>query len=130
MKNLFGLNNIMEEDIDKVDRKYFSTEEIRRAFKEIDLSTTHQTNDLIDKIIEFLKSNDGDKIKINLHEYGYKCSDGCCFNYGTITTLNGVDLPLHNQDTETIISQILTNLGFDVEVTSDYDCVFNSDQNN
>lgn len=41
----------------------------------------------------------GSVLKINLTEYGYSCGDGCCYNYGTITTVNGVELPCHNQDT-------------------------------
>lgn len=58
----------------------------------------------------------GSVLKIKLHEYGYHCSDGCCYNYGTITTVNGVELPCHNQDAGTILSQVLEHLGYKVEV--------------
>ena len=61
------------------------------------------------------------KIKIDLHEYAYNCSDGCCFNYGTITTVNGVELSAHNQDVETILRQVLEHLGYSVEIETTYD---------
>ena len=58
----------------------------------------------------------GSVLKINLTEYGYSCGDGCCYNYGTITTVNGVELPCHNQDAGTILSQVLEHLGYKVEI--------------
>lgn len=57
-----------------------------------------------------------DKLKIELEEYGYSCGDGCCYNYGTITKVNGVELEFHNQDAATILEQVLKHLGYDVEV--------------
>lgn len=42
---------------------------------------------------------------------------GCCTNYGTITTVNGVELESHNQDSYTMIKQILEHLGYEVEIT-------------
>jgi len=62
------------------------------------------------------------KVKIELEEYWYKCGDGCCDNYGTITRVNGVELDLHNQDTRTILKQVLEHLGYDAEIieTQDY----------
>jgi hypothetical protein len=56
------------------------------------------------------------KVKIELEEYSYDCADGCCTNYGTITKVDGVELPLHNQDTATMIEQILEHLGYEVEI--------------
>jgi len=44
-----------------------------------------------------------EQLRITLHEYGYRCSDGCCFNYGIITKVNGIEMPSHNIDTETIL---------------------------
>jgi len=58
-------------------------------------------------------------LKIKLHEYGYSCSDGCCYTYGTITTVNGIELPSHNQDAETILCQVLEHLGYKVEIDDD-----------
>ena len=57
-------------------------------------------------------------LQIELNDYYYNCADGCCTNIGTIVKVNDVELPLHNQDTQTIITQILEHLGFDVNVTS------------
>ena len=54
------------------------------------------------------------KLNIKIEEYSYECGDGCCLNYGTITTVNDVKLPCHNQDTETIVKQILEHLGYAV----------------
>lgn len=59
----------------------------------------------------------GSVLKINLHEYGYSCGDGCCYNYGTVTTVNGNELPCHNQDAATILSQVLEHLGYTVEMS-------------
>jgi hypothetical protein len=64
---------------------------------------------------------DDKKLKITFTEYGYSCGDGCCYNSGTITTVNGVELPLHNDDGETIAQQILEHLGYKVEVEYIYD---------
>lgn len=63
----------------------------------------------------------GSVLKVELHEYGYSCGDGCCYNYGTITTVNDIELPCHNQDVETILRQVLEHLGYKVEITSSYD---------
>jgi hypothetical protein len=63
----------------------------------------------------------GNLLKIKIEEYGYSCADGCCYNYGTITTVNDIELPCHNQDVETIVSQILTHLGYTVEFETESD---------
>jgi len=57
-----------------------------------------------------------EKIKIELIDYDYDCADGCCTYYGTTTKVNGVELECHNQDTATIVKQILEHLGYEVEV--------------
>lgn len=56
------------------------------------------------------------KLNIKIDEYYYNCSDGCCTNYGTITTVNELELPCHNQDAPTMIKQILEHLGYEVEM--------------
>ena len=61
------------------------------------------------------------KIEIKLKEYSYSCGDGCCLNYGTITTVNGNELDLHNSDTGAIVKQILEHLGYEVEINEDWD---------
>ena len=58
----------------------------------------------------------GSVLKINLTDYEYSCGDGCCYNYGTITKVNGIKLPCHNQDVGTILSQVLKHLGYKVEI--------------
>jgi hypothetical protein len=56
------------------------------------------------------------KLNITLEDYDSTCFDGCCYNYGTITTVNGVELECHNQDTESIVRQILEHLGYNVTI--------------
>jgi hypothetical protein len=60
------------------------------------------------------------KIKIDLIEYDYDCADGCCTTYGTITKVNDIELHFHNQDSGTIITQILEHLGYEVELNEEY----------
>ena len=61
-----------------------------------------------------------EKIKIELDEWMYECGDGCCTNYGTTTKVNGVEMELQNQDTATIVEQILQHLGYEVEIIETY----------
>jgi len=61
-----------------------------------------------------------DKIYIELNEYSYNCTDGCCTDYGTVTTVNGKELQCHNQDTATILQQVLEELGYDVDINETY----------
>jgi hypothetical protein len=60
------------------------------------------------------------KLKIQLNEFSYTCGDGCCDNYGTNVYVNGVEMPLINQDTGTIVKQILEHLGYNVEIIETY----------
>lgn len=62
-----------------------------------------------------------EKLKIELKEYSYSCIDGCCHNYGTIVKVSGHEMPYRNQDTETILRQVLEHLGYDVEIDHTYD---------
>ena len=76
------------------------------------------------KVHSFIKQNQvymRESVKIKLHEYYYSCGDGCCSNYGTITTVNGVEMESHNQDVQTILEQVLTHLGYKVEIETTYD---------
>ncbi len=63
----------------------------------------------------------GAVLKIELNEYDYTCGDGCCRNFGTITIVNGIELPCHNQDAGTILRQVLEHLGYKVEIDYGYD---------
>jgi len=61
-----------------------------------------------------------EKLIINLHEYDTQCADGCCIDYGTVTTVNGVELQNHNPDSAKILQQVLEHLGYKVEITETY----------
>jgi len=56
------------------------------------------------------------KLVIELNEYSYNCADGCCTNYGTIVKVDGVEMPYHNQDTPTILEEVLRHLGYEAEI--------------
>ena len=56
------------------------------------------------------------KVVIELNEYQTRCGDGCCMDYGTNVIVNGVEMMHHNEDQETIITQILEHLGYEVEI--------------
>ena len=71
-----------------------------------------ESDETLLKIKEFKK-----KLNILFTEYNHTCGDGCCLSYGTITTINSIELPFHNQDAETIVRQILEHLGYEVETT-------------
>jgi hypothetical protein len=60
------------------------------------------------------------KIKIEMDEWMYNCSDGCCTEYGTTTKVNGEELPLINEDTGTIVKMVLEHLGYEVELIETY----------
>jgi len=59
-----------------------------------------------------------EKLKIEIEQWSHSCGDGCCLTYGTTTTVNGVEMPLDNEDTGTIVEMILQHLGYEVEVNS------------
>lgn len=61
------------------------------------------------------------KVKVELHEYTYDCGDGCCTDYGTLTVVNGKELPCHNQDVATILRIVLEELGYEVEIEETYE---------
>jgi hypothetical protein len=64
---------------------------------------------------------DKKKVKIDFKHWSYTCADGCCTNYGMLTYVNGEELPLQNEDVETVVEQILIALGYDVEVETIYE---------
>jgi hypothetical protein len=98
--------------------------ELKQCYKEeiemgndMDLNTFLMDN--IDDEIAFLQK-DKPVLNIKLEEYCHTCGDGCCTDYGTITTVNGEELPCHNQDASTIVKQILEHLGYKVEMEEEY----------
>jgi ABC-type proline/glycine betaine transport system substrate-binding protein len=61
------------------------------------------------------------ELDINFHEYSYSCGEGCCTDYGTITTINGVVLEDNTSEYTVIIKQILEHLGYKVNITTTED---------
>jgi hypothetical protein len=59
---------------------------------------------------------EGNDVVITLEDYHYECGDGCCSEWGTITTVNGKELPFRNDDVETILRGVLCELGYKVEI--------------
>lgn len=61
------------------------------------------------------------ELNIVVDEGYYTCSDGCCTEYGTHVTVNGVDLPCNNyQDVGTHLKKVLEHLGYTVNLTETY----------
>lgn len=61
------------------------------------------------------------ELNIVVDESYYTCSDGCCTEYGTHVTVNGVDLPCNNyQDVGTHLKKVLEHLGYTVNLTETY----------
>lgn len=64
------------------------------------------------------------KVKIRLKEFHYQCADFCCDWWGTITTVNDEELECQNSDVYTILKEVLTKLGYEVDIEEeegDYD---------
>lgn len=60
-----------------------------------------------------------EKLIIDLEEYDYTGSSNDI--YGMVTKVNGVEMPFHNLDVDTILEQVLTHLGYEVEINRSYD---------
>lgn len=81
-----------------------------------------ETTFLIEKIRSMVQNGilqenvGGSVLKISMRDYSNECGDGCCHDYGTITTVNGVQMQAHNTDKETIMRQVLEYLGYKVEI--------------
>lgn len=54
------------------------------------------------------------KIIIDLEEYDYTGSSNDI--YGMVVKVNGVEMPYYNMDVDTILEQVLTHLGYEVEI--------------
>lgn len=56
-------------------------------------------------------------VRVSFEDYEYKCSDGCCYDYGTIIRVNDTQLPSNNfQDVGNSVEQVLNYLGYNVEI--------------
>ena len=54
--------------------------------------------------------------EIILEEYFSSCADGCCSDYGTIVTVNGVELESRDLSTEVILCEVLKALGVKADI--------------
>jgi hypothetical protein len=102
---------------DKDNIRQLGIDTMREAVsKQLSTDTKNSTNDtlvqaIIDRVFEI------NNLTINIHQYSYSSADGGSYNYGTITTLNGNELPCRNNDIESVIRQLLEHLGYNVEIT-------------
>jgi hypothetical protein len=61
------------------------------------------------------------KVLVELEYYEYSCSEpGCCFESGCNVKVNGKRLFYTNEDTETILEQVLEELGYKPEIITTY----------
>ena len=60
-----------------------------------------------------------EKLIIDLEEYDYTSTPNG--NYGMVVKVNGIEMHYHNLDTDTILEQILTHLGYEVEINHTFD---------
>ena len=59
---------------------------------------------------------DKQKVEIVLNEWDYTCGDGCCYDWGVDVIVNGEEMEHKNEDTETILRQVLEHLGYEVDI--------------
>ena len=60
-----------------------------------------------------------EKLLIDLEEYDYTGSSNDI--YGMVVKVNGVVMPYENMDVDTILEEVLTHLGYDVEINRIYE---------
>jgi hypothetical protein len=60
-------------------------------------------------------------IKIKINHWEHTCADGCCTTYGSDINVNGKQIKLNDYTTENILKEVLTELGFNVEIIETYD---------
>jgi hypothetical protein len=58
--------------------------------------------------------------KITINEYDTECADGCCVDYGTEVSINGVMVNERSQDLPTILNTILSHFGIKAEIKETY----------
>lgn len=129
--NAWQLDRLLQEYADQQTKELQQrVEQLQFELKAADSDYHYKTKALTDEIEELKKQPkqvesecEAVELNIKLTEYCHKCGDGCCTNYGTITAINGEELPCHNQDAETILKQVLEHLGYkvNIETVTDYD---------
>lgn len=94
------------------DKLFESLSELLVIFTDYDLRTK-----IINNPYGNINLSKSELIKVSFEDYEYKCSDGCCYDYGTIIKVNDTELPSNNyQDTGNSIEQVLNYLGYNVEI--------------
>jgi hypothetical protein len=112
-------NNFEFDEISLESFKNFLKEDLFQSLKECLVIFTDY--DLRTKIINNPHGNitlsKSELIKVSFEDYESKCSDGCCYDYGTIIRVNDTELPSNNyQDTGNSVEQVLKYLGYNVEI--------------
>lgn len=94
------------------DKLFESLSELLVIFTDYDLRTK-----IINNPYGNINLSKSELIKVSFEDYEYKCSDGCCYDYGTIIRVNDTELPSNNyQDTGNSVEQVLNYLGYNVEI--------------
>lgn len=57
-----------------------------------------------------------EKLVILMEHWATSCSDGCCYEEGNTTIINGVELENKSDSISNILQDILEHLGFEVEI--------------
>ena len=59
-----------------------------------------------------------EKVKIELEDWDYHCSDGCCSNYGTLIKVNGVECENEYAGDSVLqaLEVVLNQLGVEFEI--------------
>ena len=56
------------------------------------------------------------KLTVTLKPWYYTCSDGCCSEYGTTVTVNGISVTDNGDQDHVLLTAILNHLGYDVDI--------------
>jgi hypothetical protein len=97
---------------------FFAKNELMRYADETGyrLRDTSDLSRLEEWLLVQLYSSRKDSLEITLEDYDHRCSDGCCYDYGTVTTVNGCELEAKNSDVAGILTAVLEHLGYKVTV--------------
>ena len=55
-------------------------------------------------------------MKIELQPWHFICADGCCYEHGIVTKVDGVEVSLFGNQNRILLGSILTHLGHNVEI--------------
>lgn len=60
------------------------------------------------------------RLEIELTNWSNSCADGCCYEYGLETKVNGVVIDTHNGGLSVVLQKVLEHLGYKVNINEDY----------